>query len=104
MARNNDRDRDRASKRVPKDSRPRGKKKICVFCDDHATWVDYKDINLLKRFMSDRGPGRGPRGPRGEGGERPSASDGDATAEDIEAIEDDDDAEETEAVLEEVEA
>jgi small subunit ribosomal protein S18 len=55
MARNNDRDRDRGSKRVLKDSRPRGKKKVCIFCKDHATWVDYKDINLLKRFMSDRG-------------------------------------------------
>src|SRR5579859_4420603 len=55
MARNNDRDRDRGSKRVLKDSRPRGKKKVCIFCKDHVTWVDYKDINLLKRFMSDRG-------------------------------------------------
>lgn len=55
MARNNDRDRDRSSKRVLKDNRPRGKKKICIFCKDHVTWVDYKDVNLLKRFMSDRG-------------------------------------------------
>ena len=55
MARNNDRDRDRGSKRVLKDNRPRGKKKICIFCKEHVTWVDYKDVNLLKRFMSDRG-------------------------------------------------
>ena len=55
MARNNDRDRDRGSKRILKDNRPRGKKKICIFCKDHVTWVDYKDVNLLKRFMSDRG-------------------------------------------------
>lgn len=55
MARNNDRDRDRGSKRVLKDNRPRGKKKVCIFCKDRATWVDYKDVNLLKRFMSDRG-------------------------------------------------
>lgn len=55
MARNNDRDRDRGSKRILKDNRPRGKKKVCIFCKEHATWVDYKDINLLKRFMSDRG-------------------------------------------------
>jgi small subunit ribosomal protein S18 len=53
MARNNDRD--RGTKRVIKDTRPRGKKKICIFCKDHATWVDYKDVNLLRRFMSDRG-------------------------------------------------
>ena len=55
MARNNDRDRDRGSKRVLKDHHPRGKKKVCIFCKDQATWVDYKDTNLLKRFMSDRG-------------------------------------------------
>jgi small subunit ribosomal protein S18 len=33
----------------------RGKPKVCVFCGDHTTWVDYKDVNLLRRFMSDRG-------------------------------------------------
>jgi small subunit ribosomal protein S18 len=52
MARNNDRDR---GKRTTKDTRPRGKKKVCVFCKDHVDWVDYKDVNLLRRFMSDRG-------------------------------------------------
>jgi len=55
MARNNDRDRDRGSKRILKDNRPRGKKKVCIFCTEHATWVDYKDVNLLRRYMSDRG-------------------------------------------------
>ena len=52
MARNNDRDR---GKRTAKDTRPRGKKKVCIFCKDHVEWVDYKDVNLLRRFMSDRG-------------------------------------------------
>ena len=52
MARNNDRDR---GKRTVKDSRPRGKKKVCIFCKEHIDWVDYKDVNLLRRFMSDRG-------------------------------------------------
>jgi small subunit ribosomal protein S18 len=52
MARNNDRDR---GKRTIKDTRPRGKKKVCVFCQDQAGWVDYKDVNVLRRFMSDRG-------------------------------------------------
>jgi small subunit ribosomal protein S18 len=51
VARNNDRDR----KRAAKDTRPRGKKKVCIFCKDHIDWVDYKDVNLLRRFMSDRG-------------------------------------------------
>jgi small subunit ribosomal protein S18 len=33
----------------------RGKPKVCMFCADHAAWVDYKDTNLLRRFISDRG-------------------------------------------------
>src|SRR3712207_5374175 len=53
MARGNDRD--RGSRRTPKDLARRGKKKVCIFCKDHAEWVDYKDVNLLRRFMSDRG-------------------------------------------------
>jgi small subunit ribosomal protein S18 len=55
MARNNDRDRDRGPKRVVKDSRLRGKKRVCIFCQEKVAWVDYKDVNLLRRFMSDRG-------------------------------------------------
>ena len=53
MARNNDRD--RGTRRAPKETGRRTKKKICIFCKDHATWVDYKDVNLLRKFMSDRG-------------------------------------------------
>src|SRR5436305_9238599 len=54
MARNNDRD--RGGRRGAKDTRPaRGKKKVCIFCKDHIDWVDYKDVNLLRKFMSDRG-------------------------------------------------
>ena len=53
MARTNDRD--RGSRRIVKDTRPRGKKKVCIFCKDHAAWVDYKDVNLLRKYMSDRG-------------------------------------------------
>jgi small subunit ribosomal protein S18 len=33
----------------------RGRPKFCVFCREHATWVDYKDVALLKRFVNDRG-------------------------------------------------
>lgn len=53
MARNNDRD--RGTKRVPKEAARRGKKKVCIFCADHVEWVDYKDVSLLRKFMSDRG-------------------------------------------------
>ncbi len=30
------------------------KSKPCVFCQNKIDWVDYKDVNLLRRFMSDR--------------------------------------------------
>jgi small subunit ribosomal protein S18 len=53
MARSNDRD--RSSRRAPRDTGRRTKKKICIFCKDHMEWVDYKDVNLLRKFMSDRG-------------------------------------------------
>lgn len=53
MARSNDRDRN--PKRAPKETRPRGKKKVCIFCKDRTTWVDYKDVGLLRRFVSERG-------------------------------------------------
>ncbi|MET0386438.1 MAG: 30S ribosomal protein S18 [Polyangiales bacterium] len=32
-----------------------GKRKVCRFCADAALLIDYKDANLLKYFISDRG-------------------------------------------------
>ena len=54
MARNNDRN--RSSKRAPAAAamRRRGKPKVCIFCRDSIDWVDYKDANLLGRFLSER--------------------------------------------------
>lgn len=31
------------------------RRKYCAFCKDKIEYIDYKDINLLRRFMSDRG-------------------------------------------------
>jgi len=31
------------------------KKKFCIFCKDHVKYVDYKDVMLLRKFVSDRG-------------------------------------------------
>jgi len=42
------------SDRKTKDAGKKFKKKVCVFCKEHVDWVDYKDVNLLRRFMSDR--------------------------------------------------
>lgn len=50
MARTTDR-----SRRNPKDAARRTKKKPCQLCRDKVEWVDYKDVALLRKFMSDRG-------------------------------------------------
>ena len=31
------------------------KKKICIFCKDKGTNIDYKDTALLRKYISDRG-------------------------------------------------
>ena len=53
MARERSNDRDR--KRNPKDAGRRIKKKVCQFCKDGTPWIDYKDVHVLRKFMSDRG-------------------------------------------------
>ena len=37
-----------------KDNARRSKKKISVLTQERVDYVDYKDVNLLRRFMSDR--------------------------------------------------
>ena len=48
------RDRDRRSSK-PAAPKRGGKKKFCQFCSDKTTYIDYKDVALLRKFMSDRG-------------------------------------------------
>ena len=47
---------DRDNKRENKDERPlrKRRKKVCIFCADKFM-PDYKKIDLMKRFVSDRG-------------------------------------------------
>jgi small subunit ribosomal protein S18 len=52
----------RSSNRNEKPRRPRpererrgAKRKVCIFCQEKSIWVDYKDVGLLRRFVSDRG-------------------------------------------------
>ncbi|MGN0465828.1 MAG: 30S ribosomal protein S18 [Lachnospiraceae bacterium] len=33
----------------------RRRKKVCVFCTDKNATMDYKDVNKLKRYVSERG-------------------------------------------------
>ncbi len=54
MARNNQRG-GTASRRAPKDLGRRVKKKPCALCRDNVEWVDYKDVPMLRKYMSDRG-------------------------------------------------
>jgi small subunit ribosomal protein S18 len=42
------------TERKGKDAGKKVRKKVCVFCKEHVEWVDYKDVSLLRRFMSDR--------------------------------------------------
>ena len=53
MARNNDRG--GTARRTPKDTGRRIKKKPCALCKDRVEWVDYKDVAMLRKYMSDRG-------------------------------------------------
>jgi small subunit ribosomal protein S18 len=52
MARSNYRG---GTRRAPKDLNRRVKKKPCAMCRDKVEWVDYKDVNALRKYMSDRG-------------------------------------------------
>jgi small subunit ribosomal protein S18 len=52
MARKAKATRERAPK--GKDAGKKFKKKVCVFCQNKVEFVDYKDVNLLRRYMSDR--------------------------------------------------
>ena len=39
-------------------ARPRGRKprrKVCGFCVDKIEYIDYKDINRLRRYVNERG-------------------------------------------------
>jgi small subunit ribosomal protein S18 len=44
----------KSKRRGPERGSGRGKPKVCVICTQHDGKVDYKDVALLRRFMSDR--------------------------------------------------
>lgn len=45
----------RAKGKKKRDARQRGKNKRCWFCEQGLVAIDYKDVDLLRRFMSERG-------------------------------------------------
>ena len=40
---------------MPKPPVRKIKKKVCAFCKDKNQIIDYKDTNLLRKYISDRG-------------------------------------------------
>lgn len=48
---------DRNSKRTSKGDKPfrRPRKKVCSFCVDRVEEIDYKDLEKLKKYVSDKG-------------------------------------------------
>ena len=52
MARDGNKDRRKGEK--SSDRRRMPKKKVSILTQERIDWVDYKDVNLLRRFMSER--------------------------------------------------
>lgn len=40
---------------MPKPPPRKIKKKACSFCREEVKYIDYKDLNLLRKYISDRG-------------------------------------------------
>ena len=53
MAESYNRDRGDKDERRPKGRRP--KRRVCSFCVDKAENIDYKEVDKLRRFLSERG-------------------------------------------------
>lgn len=48
----------KAPETVVRPARPamnRRRRKVCIFCEDKIDFIDYKDSNKLKKFISERG-------------------------------------------------
>jgi small subunit ribosomal protein S18 len=46
---------DRSRKRTPPGGPGSGRRKSCYFCKDKVDEVDYKNINQLRRYISEKG-------------------------------------------------
>jgi small subunit ribosomal protein S18 len=55
VPRGGDRDRDRKGKGQQAKPLKKFKKRHCQFCADKTDYIDYKDVALLRKFVSDRG-------------------------------------------------
>ena len=41
--------------RRPNGRMRRSRKKVCAFCSDNSEFIDYKDINKLRKYVTERG-------------------------------------------------
>jgi small subunit ribosomal protein S18 len=55
MARENSRDGKDFGKRPGGPKMRRAKKKVCAFCSDKSTGIDYKDVMKLRKYVTERG-------------------------------------------------
>ena len=46
---------DRGERRMRPRTGRRPRRKVCTFCVDKIEYIDYKDINHLRRYMNERG-------------------------------------------------
>ncbi len=47
--------REENNNRRPNSRMRRSRKKVCTFCVDKAEFIDYKDINKLRKYVTERG-------------------------------------------------
>ena len=40
---------------IRRDRGRRPRRKVCAFCVEKAEYIDYKDVNKLKKYMTERG-------------------------------------------------
>ena len=43
------------SEKLKKESPRKGRKKVCQFCADKTERIDYKDVEKLRRYITERG-------------------------------------------------
>ena len=43
------------NRRNDRDGQRRGRKKVCYFTQNHIEHIDFKDVDLLRKFVTDRG-------------------------------------------------
>lgn len=52
---NKEKGKDRKGRADKKGAFRKPRTKVCPFCKDKTEWVDYKDTQVLRKFVSDRG-------------------------------------------------